>query len=288
VRHLGRERVIGCWEVDGVLVDPGPESTVETLLEGLGEGFEPRAILLTHIHFDHAGASGALVRRWPRLPVYVHEKGAPHLADPERLVRSATRLYGEADMKRLWGEVMPVPGPNLRVLTGGERVLSDFKVAYTPGHASHHVAYLHRPTATAFCGDVAGARIPPSDLVLAPTPPPDVDVEAWHRSIDLLLSWKPDRLAYSHFGDATDVERHLQALRDDLDAAAERVQETDMEGFIAGHRERIFGLVDAETAEAYLQAVPSDHIFLGLDRWRTRRRSAGEAGRGGERERDQA
>jgi hypothetical protein len=114
-------------------------------------------------------------------------------------------------------------------------------------------------------------RIPPSELVLAPTPPPDIDVEAWHRSIDLVAAWRPDRLAYTHFGDATDVERHLQALREDLDAAAERVQQTDLDGFLAGHRARIEGAVDAETAQAYLQAVPPDHIYLGLDRWRTRR-----------------
>src|SRR5829696_7590447 len=132
--HLGLEKVICCWEVDGVLVDPGPESTLETLIEALG-GAAPRAVLLTHIHFDHAGVSGALVRRWPDLPVYVHEVGAPHLADPERLVRSATRLYGEDDIPRLWGDVVPVPEGNLRVLTGREREIEGaYKVEYTPGH----------------------------------------------------------------------------------------------------------------------------------------------------------
>src|SRR3954453_659407 len=201
VRHMGRERVIGCFEHEGVLVDPGPESTVETLLEGLGEGFEPRALLLTHIHFDHAGSSGALVRRWPQLPVYVHAVGAPHMADPERLVRSATRLYGEDGMRELWGEVVPVPEGNLHVLEGGETVLGDYRVEYTPGHASHHVSYLHEPTGTALVGDVAGVRIAPSDLVLAPTPPPDGDVEAWERSIELVRGWEPARLALTHFGE---------------------------------------------------------------------------------------
>src|SRR3954453_15926521 len=119
VRHMGRERVIGCFEHEGVLVDPGPESTVETLLEGLGEGFEPRALLLTHIHFDHAGSSGALVRRWPQLPVYVHAVGAPHMADPERLVRSATRLYGEDGMPELWGEGVPGGGTHPPRRDGG-------------------------------------------------------------------------------------------------------------------------------------------------------------------------
>ena len=140
VLHLGRERVICCFALDGVLVDPGPESSHRTLLEALGDEV-PRAILLTHIHFDHAGAAGALVRRWPQVEVWVHERGARHLVDPERLVASARRLYGD-DFDRLWGEVVPVPEGNLRVLEGGER-LEGFRVAYTPGHASHHVAYLH-------------------------------------------------------------------------------------------------------------------------------------------------
>jgi glyoxylase-like metal-dependent hydrolase (beta-lactamase superfamily II) len=136
LRHMGNDKVICCWDVDGVLVDPGPQSTEDALLEALA-GEEPSAILLTHIHFDHAGASGALVRRWPELPVYVHERGAPHMAAPERLVASAARLYGgEEGLARLWGEVVPVPERNLRVLHGGETVLGDFRGEYTPGPGS--------------------------------------------------------------------------------------------------------------------------------------------------------
>ena len=217
VRHMGNEKVICCWEVDGVLVDPGPQSTEATLLEALGDGFEPRAVLLTHIHFDHAGASGALVRRWPDLPVYVHEIGAPHMAAPERLVASAARLYGgEEGLARLWGEVVPVPERNLNVLSGGETVLGDFRVEYTPGHASHHVSYLHEPTGTALVGDVAGVRIPPAAYVLAPTPPPDIDVEAWERSIDVVAGWRPATLALTHFGRVDDVGPHLAAMRERL------------------------------------------------------------------------
>src|SRR3954465_1527924 len=136
VKHLGHEHVICCWEVDGILVDPGPQSCEDTLLAALG-GEQPKALLLTPIHFDHAGAAGALVRRWPELPVYVHERGARHLADPSKLLASAERLYGD-QMERLWGEVAAVPESNLRPLSGGEEVLG-FKVAHTPGHASHHV-----------------------------------------------------------------------------------------------------------------------------------------------------
>src|SRR5579859_53245 len=115
VRHLGRERVIGSWVVDDVVIDPGPSSCLETLLAGLGD-LQPRALLLTHIHLDHAGATGSLVERWPDLEVYVHELGAAHLVDPTRLLESAARLYG-ADMERLWGEFLPVPEANLRILS---------------------------------------------------------------------------------------------------------------------------------------------------------------------------
>ncbi|HZU40917.1 MAG TPA: MBL fold metallo-hydrolase, partial [Solirubrobacteraceae bacterium] len=156
VRHVGTEHVIGAWVVDEVLIDPGPGSSLETLLAGLGE-LRPRAVLLTHIHLDHAGATGALVRRWAELEVYVHEVGAGHMVDPSRLLASAERLYGE-DMQRLWGEMVPVPEANIRELRGGERLLGGrFEVAYTPGHASHHVSYLH--DGTAFVGDVGGVRI---------------------------------------------------------------------------------------------------------------------------------
>ncbi len=139
VRQRGRERVIGAWDLGGAVVDPGPESRLETLLEGLGE--EPRALLLTHIHLDHAGAAGALVERFPGLEVYVHARGAPHLADPSRLLASAERIYGD-ELAELWGAVLPVPERNLRVVEGGETIAvanRELDVAYTPGHAAHHV-----------------------------------------------------------------------------------------------------------------------------------------------------
>ena len=273
VHHVGRARVIGCWEHDGVLVDPGPESCVETLLAGLGE-VEPRAILLTHIHFDHAGATGALLQRWPALPVYVHERGAPHIVDPERLVKSATRLYGEEGMQKLWGEVMPVPEDSLHVLQGGETVLGEYRVEYTPGHASHHVCYLHEPTGTALVGDVAGVRILDADLVLAPTPPPDVDVEAWERSIDIVERWKPKLLALTHFGGFSDVASHLDRLRCALRDEAALARELDMDAFIGCIRKRIEAATDPATADSFLQAAPPDHLWLGLDRYWSRRVSS--------------
>jgi glyoxylase-like metal-dependent hydrolase (beta-lactamase superfamily II) len=270
VRHLGREKVVCSWEADGVLIDPGPQSCEETLLAALGEE-RPRALLLTHIHFDHAGVAGALVRRWPDLPVYVHERGAPHLARPERLVASATRLYGEEAMRRLWGDVVPVPEENLRVLTGGERGIEGaFRVEYTPGHASHHVSYLHEDSGLAYAGDVAGVRIPPSELVVAPTPPPDVDVEAWDRSLDVLAGWQPQRLVVTHFGEVDDPQSQLDRCREALHAEAELVAEHDEESFIA--------LMDAkvraeapEVAEELAQAVPYHHVWKGLHRWHSKR-----------------
>ncbi|MGI8778850.1 MAG: MBL fold metallo-hydrolase [Solirubrobacteraceae bacterium] len=270
VRHLGNERVIGCWEVGGVLIDPGPQSTEATLLEAL-DGETPRAVLLSHIHFDHAGVAGALVRRWPELPVYVHERGAPHLALPERLVASAARLYGgEEELARLWGEVVPVPEANLNVLSGGETVLGDYRVEYTPGHASHHVSYLHEPTGTAFVGDVAGVRIPPSAYVMAPTPPPDIDVEAWDRSLDLVEGWAPQALALTHFGRVDDVGPHLAAARERLHEVVRLAAQHGPEAFAAGILDRIERHA-GELAETYAQAAPVEHLYLGARRYLDKR-----------------
>jgi glyoxylase-like metal-dependent hydrolase (beta-lactamase superfamily II) len=270
LHHLGREKVICCWDADGILIDPGPQSCEETLVNAL-EGERPRAILLTHIHFDHAGVAGALVRRWPDLPVYVHEIGAPHIANPERLVASATRLYGEAGMQRLWGEVVPVPEANLRVLRGGERgVEGAFRVEYTPGHASHHVAYLHEDSGLAYAGDVAGVRIPPSSLVLAPTPPPDVDVEAWDRSLDVLAGWEPQRLVITHFGEVDDPMAQIDGCREALHGEAALVAEHDEERFVELMAEKVREEAP-EVAEQLNQAVPYDHIWKGLRRWHSKR-----------------
>jgi glyoxylase-like metal-dependent hydrolase (beta-lactamase superfamily II) len=270
LHHLGRDRVICCAEADGVLIDPGPQSCEETLIAAL-DGERPRALLLTHIHFDHAGVAGALVRRWPDLPVYVHEVGAPHLADPTRLVASATRLYGEEAMARLWGDVIAVPEANLRVLAGGERgVEGAYRVEYTPGHASHHVAFLHEDEGWAYVGDVGGVRIPPSDLVLAPTPPPDVDVEAWDRSIAVVGDWRAERLVLTHFGVADDPPAQLEACRRALHEEAELVASHDEPSFIALLEERVRERAP-EVAEQVAQAVPYDHIHKGLTRWLSKR-----------------
>jgi glyoxylase-like metal-dependent hydrolase (beta-lactamase superfamily II) len=267
VMHLGRARVIGAWRVGDVLIDPGPSSSVATLLGEL-DAAPPRAIALTHIHLDHAGATGTLARRYPGAEVWVHERGAPHMVDPARLLASAERLYG-ADMDRLWGEVLPVAGERLRVLRGGER-LGPFTVAYTPGHASHHVSYLHEPSGRAFAGDVAGVRIG-AGPVLAPTPPPDIDLQAWRASLDVLEEWGPRSLAVTHFGVHDDVAEHLAALRAHLDEVERWAAELDEHQFVARVRERVAGAPGAGGPETYGQALPPEQSFQGLARYlRTR------------------
>ncbi|MCD6726850.1 MAG: MBL fold metallo-hydrolase [Solirubrobacteraceae bacterium] len=275
VRHLGRERVICCLRQDDVIVDPGPEVSLDAVVEALSDS-TPRAILLTHIHLDHAGGVGALVRRWPGVEVWVHERGAPHLVDPSRLIASATRLYGE-EMASLWGEIVPVPQANLRVLRGGE-VIGAWRVAYTPGHAQHHVAYLHEPTGTAFCGDVAGVRIADGP-VLAPTPPPDIDLEAWERSIGLIERWAPVRLALTHFGVHEGVGEHLATLRERLALAGERSRSLDARAFEAELLAWLGERVDRELLAAYVQAMPPDALHAGLALyWRRRAQADGASG----------
>jgi glyoxylase-like metal-dependent hydrolase (beta-lactamase superfamily II) len=265
VMHLGNPRVIACWEHEGVLIDPGPESCIDTLLAAL-DG-PPRAVLLTHIHFDHAGATGALVERWPDLLVHVHRRGARHLQDPERLVASATRIYGEEGMRELWGRVVPVPEANLHPLDGGETVLGDYRVEYTPGHASHHVCYLHEPSGTALCGDVAGVRIEPLDMVIAPTPPPDIDVPLWDRSMQVVRDWRPAMLALTHFGAVEDADRQLEECHEALHLQAEKAAALDLAGFVEWQRSRIEAISDAETAAAVIQAAPPEHLWHGLRRF---------------------
>jgi glyoxylase-like metal-dependent hydrolase (beta-lactamase superfamily II) len=266
--HLGRDRVICAYEVNGLIIDPGPGSCVETLLEQLGPA-KPRALLLTHIHLDHAGASGVLCRRFPDLQVYVHEVGAPHLVDPSKLLESAGRLYGD-DMWELWGEVAPVPEDRIHVLSGGETV-EGFRVAYTPGHASHHVCYLNEDTGDAYVGDVAGVRIPPYEHTVAPTPPPDIDVEAWLDSIHTVASWNPHSLCLTHFGQVTDVADHLHRVRSSLIDAADSARLDGEERFIATFEQRLVEGTDPATVEAFEQAIPPDQAYQGLARyWRKR------------------
>jgi glyoxylase-like metal-dependent hydrolase (beta-lactamase superfamily II) len=265
VNHLGNDRVIAAYDVDGVVVDPGPASTVETLLSQV----EPRVLLLTHIHLDHAGATGVLVRRNPDLKVYVHERGAPHLIDPSKLLKSATQIYGD-DMERLWGEVVPVPEENITTLTGGEEI-EGFQVEYAPGHASHHVAYLHEASGDAYVGDVGGVRVPPFDFAIAPTPPPDIDIEKWYASIDMVEAWRPQRLALTHFGYVDDVRGQLAKTRAWLDEWGPRARDLSAEEFVQQVGALVRSEIGDEAGERFVQAAPLEHSQMGLERyWRKR------------------
>ena len=276
VLHLGRANVICCHRVGDVLIDPGPQSCETALLEALGDRV-PQAILLTHIHLDHAGATGALVRRWPHLVVAVHERGARHLADPSKLIASATRLYGD-DMERLWGSIVPVPEDRLLVLSGGEQLDGwgddgSWRVAYTPGHAQHHVSYLREDDGTVYAGDVAGVRIGDGP-VMPPTPPPDIDLDLWRTSIDTIEAWAPQRLAITHFGTYDDPAAHLAQLREAIDRLGGWSRGLDAAAFERDVRAWIGERVGAERAAAYFQGMPPETLYPGLARYWARRGGA--------------
>jgi glyoxylase-like metal-dependent hydrolase (beta-lactamase superfamily II) len=262
--HLGRDRVIAAHEVRGeLIVDPGPESSIETLVAELSG--EPRALLLTHIHLDHAGATGALVQRFPDLKVYVSEVGAPHLLDPSKLLKSATRLYGEEHMARLWGEVVPVPEANVISLAGGETV-EGFRVEHVPGHASHHLCWLDIDTGDAYVGDMAGVRTPPSEYTIAPTPPPEIDVEAWLDSVDRIEALEPTTLRLTHFGVAEDVAAQLDRVRESLHRHL-KLAKQGREAFLEHFEAAIDAHEDPETAIRTRQATPPEQQWLGLERY---------------------
>jgi glyoxylase-like metal-dependent hydrolase (beta-lactamase superfamily II) len=269
------------------LVDPGPTTCLETLelgLNGRGLGLgEVTDILLTHIHLDHAGATGTIVRRHPDIRVHVHERGARHLIDPGKLLASATRLYGEGNMGRLWGEFAAVPERNVHALRGGERLDAGgrrFEVAHTPGHASHHVSYFDRGLGLAFVGDTAGVCIR-EGYVLPPTPPPDIEVELWRDSVAAIEAWSPQTLFLTHFGAVRNARPHLQSLLENLDTLAGWVEaslqtpgsdeEKGQEFATWLQHELRRHMTDAQLA-SYRVAAPPEGLWLGLARyWRTRR-----------------
>jgi glyoxylase-like metal-dependent hydrolase (beta-lactamase superfamily II) len=242
LKFRGSPHVIGTAVVGGAggiaLIDPGPTSCLDTLELGLNaQGVrlsEVTHILLTHVHLDHAGAVGTLIRDYPQIKVLVHERGTPHLIDPTRLLESATRVYGD-QMQQLWGEVAAVPAANVITLAGnGSRMEPieaggrTFEVAYTPGHASHHVSFLDASSGVAFVGDVAGVRIA-GDYVRPPTPPPDIDVELWTQSAARIEAWEPQTMFLTHFGPSEHVRTHLQSLIENLSTAAEWVRQSLLE-----------------------------------------------------------
>jgi glyoxylase-like metal-dependent hydrolase (beta-lactamase superfamily II) len=276
--HCGDSRRIGVYLVetnDGLaLQDCGPSSCVPVLHEALAEhGVELgdlSHLLLSHIHLDHAGAAGVLVREHPGLTVHISALGAPHLVDPTRLEASARRLYGDA-FDPLWGELAAVPEENVRAV-GDDAV--GLAVLPTPGHSAHHVSYLHED-GTLYAGDAAGVRVAPGRFVFAPTPPPEIDLPAWNVTLDEIERRAPRRLALTHFGVFEDVERHLDGLRGTMHAWAERVAHgMDEPTFVAAARADVLAS-DPDEVEAYDRAAPYWHCFLGLERyWRKRSEAA--------------
>jgi glyoxylase-like metal-dependent hydrolase (beta-lactamase superfamily II) len=269
LHHQGHERTIASYVLDtddgSAIFDCGPASTVDALKAGLArQGLalsDVRHLLLSHIHLDHAGAAGVLVREHPSLQVHVSEIGAPHVVDPSRLERSARRLYGDS-FDTLWGELAPVPSANVHI--AGERVLG-LDCFPTPGHASHHVCYLDRD-GTLYAGDAAGVRITPGRYVMPPTPPPEIDVDLWQQTIEELERRSPERLALVHFGVFEDVQRHLAELRLELYDWADHVRGGASEDeFVAYVRT---ALRDAgEPLPGYDVAMPLWQSYRGLKRW---------------------
>ena len=292
LRHLGRASVIAAAVLeldDGVaIVDPGPSSTalmLRTELDAAGiQLADIRMLLATHIHLDHAGVCGHLVRENPRIQVVVHERGARHMVDPTRLVSSARRVFGDG-MDSLWGACLPIPSENLRIVNEGDQVElaaggRRLQVAYTPGHASHHVSYFDTDTGVAFIGDAGGARIRDGEVVLPTTPPPDIDPELILASFERILRWNPRWLFLTHFGMVADAKEHAARHAAKLAAWSDYVQrslgETDedealAEKFVDWVRTDLHQILSEEDVLACEQGAATNLSWFGLARyWRAR------------------
>jgi glyoxylase-like metal-dependent hydrolase (beta-lactamase superfamily II) len=273
---------------DGVtLIDPGPTSCLPALEAGLRDrGLslrDVRNLLITHIHLDHAGATGSIAERVPGVRVFVHERGAPHMIDPSKLLASATRLYGE-NMDTLWGAFVAVPADRVTVLKGGEQLElggAVMKVAYTPGHAKHHVSYLDEHTGMAYVGDTGGVQVA-GEFLIAPTPPPDIDIEAWHQSLDTIEAWQPTALFLTHFGPLAAARSHLARFRTVMQASADTSREMLKTGATDEEQAKRYGelmrkearkaLPEHEARAAEL-AAPFDQLWQGLSRYWAKKHS---------------
>lgn len=278
-------RSIGAYLLLGerpALLETGPGATVDTVLDGVrAAGLDPadlRAIAVTHIHLDHAGAAGALVRRYPRLEVYAHTIGAPHVIDPSKLVTSARRLYGDA-LDHILGVPEPVPAEHVHALADGDEILLGSRrlVAYdTPGHARHHHAFFDRTSGDLFAGDAAGVALPGSRYVRPPTPPPELDVPAWDKTIARLRALRPQRLLLTHYGAHTWADELLAQLQDRLHKAVDLVRAALDEGasdeaVVTRLRERVtadLALTDGAESAGHLEVIMgTDQSAAGLIRY---------------------
>ena len=286
LRFLSVPRIIATAVLHGpggvALIDPGPSSSLPTLRAELAQAgmaiADVRAIFLTHIHLDHAGVVGTLAQESVGMRVYVHEKGAPHIVDPSKLIASATRLWGD-DMDRLWGECRPVPADRLIVLRGEERIEAGGRaldVAYTPGHASHHISYFSADSGVAFVGDTAGVRLHADGVIVPPTPPPDIDLEAWRLSLGRIGRWRADTLFITHFGPHAAAGAHLAEMADRLERTSELVKASFAREGTDEDRERWFAdeirrdlrrCMSESDARAYEEAGRFDLSWRGLARY---------------------
>ena len=279
LHHRGADRVIGVYTLDtpegAALFDCGPATCFDELerqvdLAGI------RHLLLSHIHLDHAGAAGHVVRANPDIRVHVSEIGAPHVVDPARLIGSARRLYGDA-LDALYGEPLPVPATNVEPTD--ERV-AGLECFPSPGHASHHVCYVGED-GTLYAGDAAGVRILPGRHVFPHAPPPDIDLEAWDRTFDEILRRDPARLALIHFGVVDgrhEVARHVERARNYLGVWAKRVHEGMTQADFVAAANADLAASEGSGASYYERAAPVEQSFLGLERyWRKRRERDAQA-----------
>jgi glyoxylase-like metal-dependent hydrolase (beta-lactamase superfamily II) len=290
---VGRPRSVAAALLESgehrAIIDPGPASTLETLRERLkSRGLSVAqldAVLLTHIHLDHAGATGSLVRENPRLAVYVHQLGAPHMIDPGKLLASAARLWPDT-LQQLFGETLAVPAENLRMLAGGETLTLGarrLEVAYTPGHASHHVSYFDDAESVAFVGDTTGIRIENGPYILPATPPPDISLELWEESFATILRRRPARLFLTHFGYSENPAAHIAEFRERLhqwaDLAADCLRSAAseaaaQESFVTRAHAEMEARLGRDEAEHHAFTAGLNLSFLGLARYHRKRAEA--------------
>jgi glyoxylase-like metal-dependent hydrolase (beta-lactamase superfamily II) len=262
--YLGLPERICCWRVDEhTIVDPGPTVSLQAIRDAFGDTPIKR-ILVTHIHLDHSGGVGVLVREHPEAEVWVGSRGARHLIAPERLIASAEQVYGGADeLARLFGEIAPVPEDRVRVVSDGEQA-DEFIVAETPGHAKHHVSFLHRPSGDAYVGDTASVRVPGHQFVLPMTTPPDVDRVAWNRSLDAIEAWRPGRLMLTHFGAYDDVTLHIARARQGLEHFAALAAELDADAWGRALGAAVSAATGRDGYEGYATTMPAETLWQGL------------------------
>lgn len=265
-QYLGQREQICCWRVDAhTIVDPGPTVSLDAIRTELGDA-PLRRILVTHIHLDHSGGVGVLLREHPDAEVWVSARGARHLIAPERLIASAEQVYGGADeLARLFGEIAPVPESRVRIVAdGGPQTVDEFEIVETPGHAKHHVSFFHTPTGDAYVGDTASVRLPGHQFVLPMTTPPDVDRAAWNRSLDAIEAWSPKRLMLTHFGAFDDVDAHIARTRAGLEAWGALAEELDAEQWGRALGAAVAAATGRDQVTGYATTMPPETLWQGL------------------------